>query len=174
VSETIRALRQQLTGGWAETIVQHTHPEAQSRAHLTCPPCERLLAARGPVHRRVETMIGGLELARPYVYCRVGHQGHDPWDDALGLSAGCIQRDVQQATAHRVPAWPYETSSRLFGALSGVTVRRARLHTLMHQVAAGLTVLDVTPAREEMERRVAEVSAGRCRRPVLVLGMDGA
>jgi hypothetical protein len=27
VSETIRALRQQLTGGLAETIVQHTHPE---------------------------------------------------------------------------------------------------------------------------------------------------
>jgi hypothetical protein len=174
VSETIRALRQQLTGGLAETIVQHTHPEEQSRAHLTCPTCKRLLAARGPVHRRVETMIGGMEFERPYFYCRVCHQGHYPLDDALGLSAGCIQRDVQQATAQLVTELPYETSSTLFGALSGVTVSSERLHTLMNQVAEGLTVLDVTPAREEIARRVTEASAGRFRRPVLVLGIDGA
>jgi len=174
VSETIRALRQQLTGGLAETIVQHTHPEEQSRAHLPCPTCECLLAARGPVHRRVETMIGGIELERPYFYCRVCRHGNDPLDEALGLSAGCIQRDVQQATAHLVTELPYETSSTLFGALSGVTVSSERMHTLMNQVAEGLTVLDVIPSREEIERRVAEVSAGRFRRPVLVLGIDGA
>ena len=174
VSETIRALRQQLTGGLAETIVQHTHPEEQSRAHLTCPTCARLLAARGPVHRRVETMMGGLAFARPYFSCRVCHQGNDPLDDALGLSAGGIQRDVPQATAHLVTAWPSETSSTLLGALSGVTVSRERMHTWMNQVAEGLTVLDVTPSREEIARRVAEVSAGRFRRPVLVLGIEGA
>jgi hypothetical protein len=174
VSETIRALRQQLTGGLAETIVQHTHPEEQSRAHLTCPTCERLLAARGPVHRRVETMMGGLAFERPYFSCRVCHQGNDPLDDALGLSAGCIQRDVPQATAQLVTELPYETSSTLFGALSGVTVSSERMHTWMNQVAEGLTVLDVTPSREEIARRVAEVSAGRFRRPVLVLGIDGA
>jgi hypothetical protein len=174
VSETIRALRQQLTGGLAETIVQHTHLEEQSRAHLTCPTCERLLAARGPVHRRVETMMGGIEFERPYFYCRVCHQGHYPLDDALGLSAGCIQCDVQQATAQLVTELPYETSSTLFGALSGVTVSSERMHTLMNQVAEGLTVLDVAPSREEIARRVAEVSAGCFRRPVLVLGIDGA
>ena len=60
-------------------------------------------------------------------------------------------------------------------ALSGdVTVSSERMHTLMNQVAEGLTVLDVTPSREKIERRVVEVSAGRFRRPVLVLGIDGA
>ena len=48
------------------------------------------------------------------------------------------------------------------------------MHTLMNQVAEGLTVLDVPPSREEIARRVAEVSAGRFRRPVLVLGIEGA
>jgi hypothetical protein len=174
VSETIQALRQQLTGGLAETIVQHTHSKEQHRAYLTCPTCQHLLAARGPVHRRVETMIGGIELERPYFYCRVCRKGHYPLDEALGLSAGCLQRDVQQAIAHLVTELPYETSSTLFGALSGVTVSSERMHTLMNQVAEGLTVLDVTPSREEIARRVAEVSAGRFRRPVLVLGIDGA
>jgi hypothetical protein len=34
--------------------------------------------------------------------------------------------------------------------------------------------LDVVPARREIERRIAAISAGRFRRPVLVLGIDGA
>jgi hypothetical protein len=37
-----------------------------------------------------------------------------------------------------------------------------------------LTVVDVTPSRQAIERRIASVSAGRVRRPVLVRGIDGA
>ena len=97
VSEAIRALRPQLTGGVAETIVQHTHVTEQRRTSLSCPTCQQLLTARGPVRRRVETLIGGVELARPYFYCRHCHRGHYPLDDVLGLHPGCLQLDVQQA-----------------------------------------------------------------------------
>jgi hypothetical protein len=48
------------------------------------------------------------------------------------------------------------------------------MHTFTAQVAEGLNVLEVAPSREEIERRVAQVAAGRFRRPVLVLGIDGA
>jgi hypothetical protein len=48
------------------------------------------------------------------------------------------------------------------------------MHTLTSQVAEDLTVLDVAPSREAIEQRVAAVAAGRFRRPVLVLGLDGA
>ena len=48
------------------------------------------------------------------------------------------------------------------------------MHTLANQAAEGLTVLDVAPPREEIERRIAEVAQGRFRRPVVVLGIDGA
>ena len=48
------------------------------------------------------------------------------------------------------------------------------MHTRTNQVAEGLTVLDVTPARDEIERGMAEMVAGRLRRPVVVLGIDGA
>jgi hypothetical protein len=124
VCKTIWALRQQLTGGLAETSVQHTHEAEQSRQHMTCPTCEGLLSAR--------------------------------------------------AAAQLVTELPYETSSTLLGDLSGIAVSSERMHTLLNQAAEGLTVLDVAPSREEIERRVAEVSAGRFRRPVLVLGIDGA
>ena len=58
--------------------------------------------------------------------------------------------------------------------MTGVGVGSERRHTCTNHVAAGLTVLDVAPSRDEIERRIAEVAAGRLRRPVLVLGMDGA
>jgi len=35
-------------------------------------------------------------------------------------------------------------------------------------------VVDVAPSRQEIERRIASVAAGRFRRPVLVLGIEGA
>jgi hypothetical protein len=68
VSETIWALRQQLTGGVAETIGHHTHPEEQHHPCMPCPTCARVLPACGPVRHYVETIVEGVELERPYFY----------------------------------------------------------------------------------------------------------
>ena len=174
VSEPLWALRQELTGGVAETIVHHTHAEEQQRSSLPCPTCARLLPARGPVPRCVETLVGAIELERPYFYCPVCRTGPAPLDEVLGLRAGRLQRDVQQAAVDRATEVPYETASTLFGRLSGIPVSSERIHTFTHQVAEGLTVVEVAPSREELERRVAQVAAGRWRQPVLVLGIDGA
>lgn len=62
----------------------------------------------------------------------------------------------------------------MFGSLSGISISSERLHTLTNQAAEGLSVLEVVPSRAEMDQRVAHVAAGRFRRPVLVLGIDGA
>jgi Uncharacterised protein family (UPF0236) len=174
VSETIWALRQQLTGGIAQTIVAHHHHDEYRRTHLRCASCERLLRARPAVPRTVDTLVGALDLKRPYFYCRSCRLGTSPLDEVLGLRAGRIQLDVHQAAADLVTEVPYETASTLFGRLSGIAVSSERLHTLTNQVAAGLSVLDVAPSRDEIDRRVAQVAAGRLRRPVLVLGIDGA
>ena len=48
------------------------------------------------------------------------------------------------------------------------------MHAMTNQVGEELTVLDGAPAREEIRRRIASVSAGRFRRPVLVLDIDRA
>ena len=62
----------------------------------------------------------------------------------------------------------------MFHDLTGVPMGSERMHTLTNQVAEGLTVQEVAPSREEMERRIASVASGHFRRPVLVLGIDGA
>jgi hypothetical protein len=81
---------------------------------------------------------------------------------------------VQQAAAQVVVEMPYGEAHTLFSDLTGVKIGSERLHTLTNQVAQGLTVLDVAPSRQEIERCIASVAAGRFRRPVLVLGIDGA
>jgi hypothetical protein len=68
---------------------------------------------------------------------------------------------------------PYEEAQTLFSDLTGVGLGSERLHTFVHQAAEGLGVLDVAPSRDEIERRIEEIAAGRFRRPVLVLGIDG-
>jgi len=174
VTETVWNLRQALTGGLTEAIVEHAHRGEHTRQQSRCPQCARLLKARAPVQRSVETLVGVVQLERPYFYCSACRVGLYPLDEVLGLSPGRTQRDVQKAAAKLVTEVPYDEAQRLFGDLTGVGVGSERMHTFTNHVAEGLTVLDVAPSRDEIERRIAEVAAGRCRRPVLVLGIDGA
>lgn len=69
---------------------------------------------------------------------------------------------------------PYDAAQTLLSQLTGVGVGSERMHTFTQQATAGLTVLDVAPSREDIAQRIAQVAAGRHRRPVLVLGIDGA
>jgi hypothetical protein len=90
------------------------------------------------------------------------------------VQEGRLQLDVQQAAADLAIEVPFDTAATQFERLSGIRVSSERLHTCTNRVAEGLSMLDVAPSREEIDRRVAQVAQGRFRRPVLVLGIDGA
>jgi hypothetical protein len=174
VTATVWDLRQQLTGGITETIVAHAHAGERQRTRASCPRCARVLKVQEHVGRTVETMVGPVALERPYFYCRACRAGLSPLDDALGLAAGCKQLDMQHAAVKLVTEVPYDTAQTLFADLTGLHFGSERLHTVIHHVGAGLTVLEAAPSRQEIERRIAAASPGRFRRPVLVLGIDGA
>src|SRR5918998_1481843 len=174
VSETIWSLRQGLTASVAQTMIEQSHIEERDCKSIRCATCDRLLSARPPVSRTVRTLVGDLNLERPYFYCRYCRAGTYPLDAVLGLSSGQIQLDVQQAAADLATEMPYETAATMLGRLSGIWVSSERLHTLTNQVARGLSVLDVAPSRAKIDQRVAQVAAGRFGRAVLGLGIDGA
>ncbi|MBM3225434.1 MAG: ISKra4 family transposase [Candidatus Tectomicrobia bacterium] len=174
VSDAVWGLRQSLTGGITETILTSVHEGERHRTQASCPQCARRLTAQGQVGRTVETMVGPVALERPYFYCRACCAGCYPFDEALGLVTGCTQLDMQQAAVKLTTEVPYDTAQALFGDLTGMHFGSERMHAATTQVGAGLTVLDVAPTREEIEQRIAAVAAGRFRRPVLVLGIDGA
>ena len=102
MTEIVWTLRQALTGGLTETMVTHAYRGEHTRKQVNCAQCDRLLPARGPVRRTVETMVGPVELERPYFSCTDCRWGVYPLDDALGLAAGRKQLDGQQAAAKLV------------------------------------------------------------------------
>src|SRR5436853_749159 len=171
VSDTVWGLRQSLTGGITETIVEQVHEGERQRTQASCPRCARVLKVQEPVWRTVETMVGPVELERPSFYCRSCRVGLYPFDDALGLVAGCQQLDRQHAAAKLVTDVPYDTAQSLFDDLTGMHFGSERLHTVTNHVGAGLTVVDVAPSRQESERRIASMSAGRLRRTAFVRGV---
>jgi hypothetical protein len=171
VTAMVWAARQQLTGGITETIVAQVHHGEHDRTQVSCPQCAGVLRAREYVCRTVETLVGPVQLERPYFYCRTCRIGCYPFDEAVGVVAGCKQLDLHQAAVHVVTEVPYDTAQLLFHDLTGVSFGSERMHTVTNQVAEGLTVAEVAPSREEITRRVAAVAAGRWRRPVMVLGI---
>lgn len=81
VTTPVWNLRQQLTGGITETIVAHVHRSEHDRLQAHCPRCEGVLRARGCVCRTVDTLVGPVQLERPYFYCRSCHCGRSPLDE---------------------------------------------------------------------------------------------
>jgi hypothetical protein len=174
-------LRQDLTGSLIEAIVDYGHRFEFIRKEIVCQTCQRLVTARPLVPRTVETMVGSVRLERPYFYCRVCREGRYPLDEALGLTLGRYQLDVQKAAAKLVIETAYDEAQTLFHDLTGVSLGSERMHTLTNRAAQGLSMLEVmslgltfAPSREQIDERIAEVAAGKWRRPVVVLGIDGA
>src|SRR5437667_3317225 len=107
----------------------------RSRQYTYCPQCGRRLRARPSVPRTVQTMVGPVQVERPYFYCTSGCGGMYPFDRALALAPGRTQLDVQQAAAQVAIEMPYEEAQTLFSDLTGVALGSERLHTFVHQAA---------------------------------------
>ena len=165
--------RQELTGQLTETVVEQRFAAEQAQRQAPCPQCGRVLEARAVPRRTLETLVGKVEVARPYFYCGPCGHGFAPLDAALGLAEGRKQFDLQRAAARLTAEVPYETARELFAELTGMALGTERLQTVTNAVAAGLSVWDVAPTREEIAAQIAAVTTGQ-RRPILVLALDGA
>jgi hypothetical protein len=174
ITESIWALRQQLTGSLTEALVDYGHRFELMRQQMVCPNCQRVLTTRPLATRTVATMVGSVQLERPYFYCRACCEGYAPLDDALSLTPGRYQLDVHKAAAKLAIETTYDEAQNLFRDLTGVAMGSERMHTLTNRAAEGLSVLDTAPSREQIEERILKVAAGKRRRPVLVLSIDGA
>jgi hypothetical protein len=173
VTQVVWDLRQSLTGSVTEAIVMHRHQQLCDQSYACCPQCESVIKSRGGIQRTLETLVGPVEVRRPYFYCSACCCGFSPFDKVLELAPGCKQYDVQQAAATLVAEVPYETAHRLFSDLTGVSLSTERMHTLTIELTEGLSVLDVAPSPEEVASKVGAVSNGH-RRPIMVLAIDGA
>jgi hypothetical protein len=157
ITETVWALRQDLTGSLTEAIVDHAHRFELIRQDMVCKTCQCMVTTRPLVSRTVDTMVGRVRLERPYFYCRVCKVGLYPLDEALGLTPGRTQLDVQKAVARLVVETADDEAQTLFHDLTGVHLGSERMHTLTNRVAEGLSVLDIAPSPEQIDERIAQV-----------------
>jgi hypothetical protein len=170
----VLALRQELTQAVTEGLVEQAHRAALEQRTAVCSQCGQTLSARSLQERTVETLVGAVRLRRPYVYCEPCQRGTAPLDELLQVTGRRKQPDVQRAAVKLPQEVPYETACELFEELTGLPLSAHTAHAVTHEVAAGLTVLDVAPSREAVLAKIASVAAGRPWRPILVLAIDGA
>lgn len=174
LTEAVFNLRQELTQAVTEGLVESRYVEEKERGVMECPCCGRQLHARDEVDRRVETMVGEISLSRPYFYCIKCQKGYYPLDDALEITGRRKQPDVMKAVAKLTKEVPYETACELFEDLTGQKVSAHTAQEITNEVAEGLGVLEVSPSREEVEEKIAQVAEGKKWRPIVVLAIDGA
>jgi len=174
LTEVVFTLRQELTQVVTEGLLEQRYAAEQEWERTRCPGCGQPLRARGKAERTVETMVGALTLRRPYFYCAQCQRGICPLDEALKLVERRKQPDVQKAAVKLTKEVPYETACELFQDLTGLSLSAHTAHEVTNEVAQGLSVLEVSPSREEVEAKIAQVAEGKKWRPILVLAIDGA
>jgi hypothetical protein len=170
----IFAGRQDFTRKVAEVSIREAYAEVIGQKTAACPKCRRELTARGPHRRTVETMVGAIELERPYFYCVRCKEGFYPLDKELDLLGERKQEDVQKASLSLAAEVPYNPAHKVFEELTGVKLSDHAIHDVVNGVARGVTVLDVSPEVKNITDKIAQAAVGHKRRPILVLGIDGA
>ncbi|MFN3476565.1 MAG: hypothetical protein ACK4Z6_03290 [Candidatus Methylomirabilales bacterium] len=158
VTPEVFALRQVLTGLVTEGLLEDRYRALMDQATAPCPHCGPLLVARGPQERTVETLVGAITVTRPYFYCEPCRFGFYPLDEALGLGARRTQLDVQNAGVTLAKEVPSDTACELFEELTGLPLGVQTLHPVTNEVAEGLGVVEVSPSREEIAAKIAQVA----------------
>ena len=84
------------------------------------------------------------------------------------------QADIQEAACELALDMPYEQASKYLDKWTDASISDSVLHDLVGEIGTDVTVRDVCPTPEGIQQRIAQVSAGRKWKPILVLGVDGA
>jgi hypothetical protein len=174
ITEGIRRQREALMGTVAREWIEKEYASYLDQEHANCPMCGRWLKRQDLCQRTLETMIGEITIHRPYFYCSVCRHGFYPLDEALCLSSRRKQYGMQEAATDLAKEVPYEKASRLFTKLSGVSMSDHVMHEVANAAGDALSVLDVSPTRDEIVERIQEVAQGKKWRPIMVLAIDGA
>jgi hypothetical protein len=175
ISKGLFQNRSDIMGRAALALIEKKFGHLLDQGYSECPHCHRRIKARAEkVKREVTTLVGPVVIYRPYFYCQACRYGFYPLDEALGLSDRKIQPDVQEVEAWLTSEMPYETAAETMKRCAGIELSNHHSHDVTNEIAQDLDVLDVCPDKDGIHSKVEELSAGRFRRPILMIGVDGA
>jgi hypothetical protein len=175
ISKSLFQNRSEIMGHAALALVEKKFGHLMDQQYNQCPHCHRRIKARAEkVRREITTLIGPVVLYRPYFYCKACRYGFYPLDEALALSERKIQPDVQEIEAWLTSEMPYETASETIKRCTGIDLSNHHGHDVTNEIAQDLGILDVCPGKDEIHSKIEKLSAGKFRRPILMIGLDGA
>lgn len=162
-----------ILGRMALGLIESRYRHLLDQEVFSCPSCGKTLKSRGKQRREIETRIGKIALERPYFYCTDCGKGFYPLDEALSLSAGVKQYDVQNLEAWLGSELPFQTASEAYARCTGQGASSQSVHSATNRIGQDLEILQVCPGKDEIEARIKEVRGERFRRPVMMLAIDG-
>jgi len=175
ISKSLFQNRSEIMGQAALALIEKKFGYLLDQQYCECPLCDRRIKAKPEkVKREIETIVGPVPLYRPYFYCRNCSFGFYPLDDILGLSNRKVQPDIQELEAWLAAEMPYETASEALERCAGIRLSNHHIHDVVNEIADEIPLLDVCPDQTAIDQKIDELSAGRFRRPVLMIGIDGA
>ncbi len=174
ISKAVFQNRSELLGRMVYGFIEKKFSHLLNQEKCDCPKCGKSLQERGKPSRNIQTLVGQFALSRPYFYCRACHFGFYPLDEALGLSESSKQYDVQDVEAWLSSETPYEMASETYERITGDKLSEHHMHEATNGIGQGLGILDVCPSKEEIHKKIEDLSKDKYRRPIMMLGIDGA
>ena len=175
ITKSLFQNRSEIMGQAALALIEKKFGHLLDQHYCECPLCNRRIKAKSEmVRREIDTVVGPVTLYRPYFYCTSCSFGFYPLDDALGLSNRKAQLDIQELEAWLTAEMPYETASEALERCAGIKLSNHHAHDVVNEIAADIQLLDICPDKAEIHRKIDELSEDRFRRPVLMIGIDGA
>jgi len=175
ISKSLFQNRSEIMGQAALALIEKKFGHLLDQHYCECPHCHRRIKAKSEkVRREVDTLVGPVTLHRPYFYCSACCFGFYPLDEALGLSNRRAQADIQELEAWLSAEMPYETTREALERCAGIHLSNHHAHDVVNEIAADIELLDICPAKAEIHRKIDELCQDRFRRPVLMIGIDGA
>lgn len=174
MSEVFQRSRPQLLGACLQGLAAEIHGTALEQEWAECPECRRPVRRKRMQARGFSTLQGRGKLERPYFYCTHCEHGFCPADEALGLAPQVHQFDIQERAVELAAEVPFERCGELFERLTGIPVGNHFSHETLLAVGEVATLELVTPDRETIERKIAEVRGENTDLPILVAATDGA
>ncbi len=166
--------KSKLLGQLVAGIIKTKYRHLLDQEYCDCKGCDKRLRFQEKRSRTIETRVGKIELNRPYFYCRDCHLGFFPLDEVLCLSDSPKQYDIQDMEAFLASEMPYETAKAAYQRITGDKLSTHHMHDTTNAIGEQAGILDVCPGKEEIDKRIDQLSRGRHRRPVMMLGIDGA
>ncbi len=175
ISKSLFQNRSEIMGQAALALIEKKFGHLLDQDFCQCPHCDQVIKAQSEkVRREIDTVVGPVTLYRPYFYCKRCCFGFYPLDDALGLSPRKVQSDIQELEAWLAAEMPYETVSEALERCAGIQLSNHHVHDVVNEIAGDIELLDVCPDRVQIHRKIEQLSKDRFRRPVLMIGIDGA